>query len=138
MARRKKKSVARLIQATPPKPIEVPPVLSRVERRFVRGAALRRVVETAVAGALFLVRSACNSLRRVRVTRRDKVLVVRDTVSLGEKRFLAVVEVGGERYLIGGAANSVALLASLREQGPPRDSFSTLLEESAKRSVTIQ
>jgi flagellar biogenesis protein FliO len=67
-----------------------------------------------------------------------RVLIVRDTASLGEKRFVAVVEVGSERYLIGGSANSVTLLASLRDEAPAPDRFSALLEESAKRSVTIQ
>jgi flagellar biogenesis protein FliO len=68
----------------------------------------------------------------------EKTLVVRDTAPLGEKRFVAVVEVGSERYLIGGSANSVMLLASLRDEAPTPDRFSALLEESAKRSVTIQ
>jgi flagellar biogenesis protein FliO len=80
----------------------------------------------------------CGSLRRIQAKRQEKALVVRDTASLGEKRFLAVVEVGSERYLIGGSANSVALLASLRDQSAPTAGFSALLEESGTRSVTIQ
>ena len=36
-----------------------------------------------------------------------------ESVSLGEKRFVAVVQVDGERFLIGGAAGSVAMLTKL-------------------------
>ncbi len=44
------------------------------------------------------------SSRRLRVT---------ETVSLGEKRFVSLVQVDGSRFLIGGAAGSIALLAAL-------------------------
>lgn len=44
-----------------------------------------------------------------------KSLRVCENVSLGDKRFLALVQVGEERFLIGGASNSVALLARLSE-----------------------
>jgi flagellar biogenesis protein FliO len=38
---------------------------------------------------------------------------VTSTVSLGEKRFVAVIEFDGLEYLVGGGATSVALLAQL-------------------------
>ena len=42
-----------------------------------------------------------------------KQLHVTSTVSLGEKRFVAVIEFDGLEYLVGGGATSVALLAQL-------------------------
>jgi hypothetical protein len=45
--------------------------------------------------------------------RRPRRLHLRDTVCLGEKRFVAVVEFEDRRFLLGGAANSVSLLAHL-------------------------
>jgi len=38
---------------------------------------------------------------------------------LGEKRFIAIVRVGRQKYLIGGAAASVSLLAEIRAQRAP-------------------
>jgi flagellar biogenesis protein FliO len=43
----------------------------------------------------------------------SRVLHVEETVSLGQKRFAAVVRVENARYLIGGGANEVVLLAAL-------------------------
>ena len=42
-----------------------------------------------------------------------KRLRVCETVSLGDKRFVAVIEIDGEQFLVGGASNSVATLARL-------------------------
>jgi len=44
---------------------------------------------------------------------RRKRLRVCETVSLGEKRFVAVIEIDGEQFLLGGASNSVAAIARL-------------------------
>ena len=46
-------------------------------------------------------------------TRPPRRLHLRETVCLGEKRFAAVVEFEDRRFLLGGAANSVSLLADL-------------------------
>ena len=54
-------------------------------------------------------------LRQVRAKQAGKNLRVCETVSLGEKRFVAVVQVDGERFLIGGASTSVSLLTRLQE-----------------------
>ncbi len=48
-------------------------------------------------------------------TAKKKLLRVCESVPLGDKRFVAVVQVDHERFLIGGAANSVAMLARLAE-----------------------
>jgi flagellar biogenesis protein FliO len=44
---------------------------------------------------------------------RKRKLRVLDVTSLGEKRFVALVRCGRETFLIGGSANSVALLTKL-------------------------
>jgi flagellar biogenesis protein FliO len=54
------------------------------------------------------------STRRLRVS---------ETVSLGEKRFVAVIQIDGLQYLIGGGATNVALLAQLNA----KESFGDLL-----------
>jgi flagellar biogenesis protein FliO len=41
-------------------------------------------------------------------------LQVSETISLGEKRFIAVVQVDGARFLIGGSSSSVSLLTELK------------------------
>jgi hypothetical protein len=53
-----------------------------------------------------------------------KRLRVCETVSLGEKRFVAVIEADGEQFLVGGAATSVATLARLQ----PTQEFSDVLQ----------
>jgi Flagellar biosynthesis protein, FliO len=53
-----------------------------------------------------------------------KRLRVCESVSLGEKRFVAVIEVDGEQILVGGASSSVATLARLE----PSHEFSEVLK----------
>jgi flagellar biogenesis protein FliO len=50
------------------------------------------------------------TLRRRRTVRR---LRLSETLSLGEKRFLAVVQFQQQEFLVGGTGNSIALLAKL-------------------------
>jgi flagellar biogenesis protein FliO len=49
--------------------------------------------------------------RHISVRRRENKLRVCETLSLGDKRFLALVMVEQQKFLVGGAPNSVALLA---------------------------
>ncbi len=49
-----------------------------------------------------------------------RALVLRESVSLGEKRFVAVVEFEETRFLIGGSANSVQLLRDLSPKHRPK------------------
>jgi Flagellar biosynthesis protein, FliO len=46
-----------------------------------------------------------------------KRLRVAETVSLGEKRFVSIVSVGGREFLIGGGTSGVSLLAQLSPAG---------------------
>jgi flagellar biogenesis protein FliO len=55
-----------------------------------------------------------------------KRLRVSETVSLGEKRFVAVVEVDGHQFLVGGGPSSVSMLAQLG----PFDKFGAVLTET--------
>ena len=48
-----------------------------------------------------------------RVSRRLKVA---ETVSLGEKRFVSILQVDGEQFLVGGSSASLVLLAKLEEK----------------------
>jgi Flagellar biosynthesis protein, FliO len=59
------------------------------------------------------------ALRKVRVQKKPRSLRVQETVPLGERRFLAVVQWGNEQLLVGVTAQGIALLKS-REQ--PADS----------------
>jgi len=44
-------------------------------------------------------------------------LVIQETAALGERRFVAVLQFERQRFLIGGSANAVTLLAHLPEEG---------------------
>jgi flagellar biogenesis protein FliO len=55
--------------------------------------------------------------RTAELTRRTpRSLVLRETLSLGEKRFVALIECDGRRFLIGGSGQSINLLSNLPEQ----------------------
>jgi flagellar biogenesis protein FliO len=58
------------------------------------------------------------SLKRRRSARR---LRLSETLSLGEKRFLAVVQFQQQEFLVGGTGNSIALLARLDAPGVTPD-----------------
>lgn len=55
-----------------------------------------------------------------------KRLEVATTVSLGEKRFVAVIKIDGQQFLVGGGATNVALLAQLNSS----ETFSDLLKDT--------
>lgn len=68
---------------------------------------------------------------RVKVQQARKNLRVCETVSLGEKRFVAVVQVDEERFLIGGSSGAVSLLTRLQEA---KTCAGALGQEAAKNS----
>ena len=55
--------------------------------------------------------------RRVKVRRRERSLRVCETLSLGERRFLMVVQFEQRRFLIGATNQSISLLQSLEDGG---------------------
>ena len=54
-------------------------------------------------------------IRSVVKSRRVRRLRVCETLSLGDRRFLAVVEFNRQEFLVGGSGNSFALLARLQD-----------------------
>lgn len=85
------------------------------------GALLERVLHLLIAASRHLA-------GRLRTQRDAKAMRLCETISLGEKRFLAIVQVDEERILIGGSASAVALLTRLPETKP----FSAVLLERSK------
>jgi flagellar biogenesis protein FliO len=59
----------------------------------------------------------------------DRRLRVAETVSLGEKRFVAVVQVDGRHFLLAGGPTNIALLAQL----DPNEPF----EDVLKKTMTV-
>ena len=53
--------------------------------------------------------------RRAVKTRKVRRLRVCETLSLGERRFVAVIEFDRQEFLVGGSGNSLELLARLHE-----------------------
>jgi flagellar biogenesis protein FliO len=91
---------------------EVPTNLAETQQSAERRSAILRWL----AGAWDWARALGSRQSRKR-------LRVCETVSLGEKRFVAVIEIDGEQFLVGGAASSVATLARLE----PSQQFSDVL-----------
>jgi flagellar biogenesis protein FliO len=54
---------------------------------------------------------------RLSIRRRTHSLRLLETISLGEKRFVAVLEFEGQRFLIGVTTQSISLLRSFGESG---------------------
>ena len=69
-----------------------------------------------------LLSAAWQRLRcRLRLRREPRSLRVCDVASLGEKRFVAVVQYGSRRFLVGGGAGSVSLLSKLDHEDLPAE-----------------
>ena len=83
---------------------EAQPGSSAARRRF-------QVLARHTAALLSKVRSWITALQESRTNSRK--LRLEETVSLGQKRFIALVEVNGKHLLIGGGAQEVRLLADL-------------------------
>jgi len=69
-----------------------------------------------------LVRVLVAVVRQIQalVRRREgRLMRLCETLSLGDRRFLAVVVVEEQRFLVGGAGNSIALLAQLPDSVGP-------------------
>jgi hypothetical protein len=61
-----------------------------------------------------------------------KRLRVCETVSLGDKRFIAVIQVDGEQFLVGGSSSSVSTLAHLE----PRREFSEVFRSRCEQDLS--
>ena len=67
-----------------------------------------------VASETWGVVSRARGLRLLQA--RSRRLQVQETVQLGEKRFVAILRVDGEQFLIGGGATGVSLLTQLKPE----------------------
>ena len=65
----------------------------------------------------------------LRVSRKPRRLRLCESLSLGEKRFVAVIQYEGQQFLIGGGASSLNLLARLGEA----PDFATVMTEWCER-----
>jgi len=72
----------------------------------------------------------------VTIRRRDRSLRIAETVSLGDKRFVAILEFERQRFLIGITSQSVSLLQALESsQLPPKvPATSTNRNENAREN----
>lgn len=105
-------------------------VVSQVEALAPMMEESRSIPRAADRGQVLLARiwSALQwMLQRVSVKQARKSLRICENVSLGEKRFVAVIQVDEERFLIGGSSSSVSLLTRLQEG----KSFAADLEREA-------
>jgi hypothetical protein len=81
----------------------------------------------AMQSALHPLRRLAGSVRFQPATKRIKVS---ESVSLGGKRFIAVVRVDNQEFIVGGGSDSVVLLNPPREKAEP--SFANAFQISAK------
>jgi flagellar biosynthetic protein FliO len=51
----------------------------------------------------------------------ERALRLIETLSMGEKRSVALVQVGGQQYLVGNTPHQISLLAVLRESAQPAE-----------------
>jgi flagellar biogenesis protein FliO len=77
------------------------------------GSAARTPLKQIVIDALLRAWRTLRQAAKSQTAR--KHLRVCENVSLGDKRFVALIQVDDERFLIGGAASSIAMLARLSE-----------------------
>lgn len=63
-----------------------------------------------------------------------KRLRVCETISLGEKRFVAVIQVDGEQFLVGGSSSSVSTLAHLERRQEFSDVFKSRCEQDLSQA----
>jgi hypothetical protein len=90
----------------------------------------------AIAPKLFTtvpVASAWTWLRKNYVSSATRRMRVAETVSLGEKRFVAILRVDGCEFLIGGGTSGISLLAQMEK---PLHSSSAAVDASVMQEVS--
>jgi hypothetical protein len=93
--------------------------LSKVQRQISLARAFHWLNRArAIAPKLFTtgpLGSAWTWLKRNYVTSATRRMRVAETVSLGEKRFVAILHVDGYEFLIGGGTSGISLLAQMEK-----------------------
>ena len=74
-----------------------------------------RILSRAASCLQNLLTQLVAQAKKVQVCKSRKRLKVCETVSLGEKRFVAVIQIDDQQFLLGGASGSVSLLAQLEQ-----------------------
>lgn len=96
-------------QILPPRPVAAPKsISSKTLAQPPRRGLLSR--------AISLLRAAAPAARQLKLV---------ESVSLGEKRFVAVVHADGRRFLVGGGSSGVSLLAQLEESPKSTENLRT-------------
>src|SRR5271165_1162248 len=83
--------------------------------------------ETQSLGAALLSRIQA-AFCKVKFERRTRQLKLCETLSLGEKRLLALVECGGRRFLIAATAQNISLLETLNATDDPEERSASLMD----------
>ena len=68
-----------------------------------------------------LVSRIQSAFSKVKFEKRTRQLKLCETLSLGEKRLLALVECGGRRFLIAATAQNISLLETLNAANDPEE-----------------
>ena len=76
---------------------------------------------------------AWSAIQVRRATQKRRTLRVLETVGMGEKRFVAIVQVQEVRYLVGGGAAGISLLARLDAE----QEFAAVLEEQGSAADAL-
>lgn len=74
-------------------------------------------------------------LSTVSVRRKERNLRVCETLPLGEKRFLAIVQIEGRRFLIGATNQSISLLDRLDGRSRPHAQEQSVAESNRLRGL---
>jgi hypothetical protein len=103
----------------------LPPSATPIQRVLLaKPESIRRTVAFQWNVFLQVLAKGWNWLQlRLKTQQAKKRLRVCESVSLGEKRFIAVVQVDGEQFLVGGSSSSVSTLAHLEQPREFSDVF---------------
>ena len=114
----------RIVLKAPSREADTPNTQVALAQRTLRKSAdiLTLAAKVAIAA---LERGSSWAAGVVKIRQAKKRLRLCDTLSLGEKRFIAVVQIDGEQFLVGGSSTSISMLAQL--QAP---TFSSVLKQS--------
>jgi flagellar biogenesis protein FliO len=99
---------------------------------------MRPIIGELLGAARSLASCCLSYVRRLRPQPNSRKLRVCEMTPLGEKRFLAIVDVEGRRVLIGGTANSLSMLTVLSCERDIQPQFSTVMQRFETRGVLVQ
>jgi flagellar biogenesis protein FliO len=74
-----------------------------------RGRRVNRVIRFFIV----VLKNLLTGVRSINCKRKPRSMRLRETLPLGDRKYLALVEVDGHRFLVGAAGNSLSLLARL-------------------------